>query len=260
MMTIQAQVPSVSRSASTKVGDFTGFARIAPSRGLAYEVVERIRSDIGSGRLRPGDRLPTEQDMIASLGVSRTVVREAVAALRAEGLVITRQGVGAFVADDMRLRPFRIAPGGLRSIAEVLQVMELRTGVETEAAGLAAERATAANIEAIEAALETFDRAIGGGDLAVAEDFAFHRGIAAATGNPHFSSFLEFLGRFIIPRQSVRIAMPDPRGYLAAIQAEHRQILAAIRARSAAKAQAAMRRHLSNSRERYSRLVGSDQD
>jgi DNA-binding FadR family transcriptional regulator len=248
----------VSSSASTPADFSAALTRIAPSRGLAYEVVERIRADIGSGKLRPGARLPTEQDMIASLGVSRTVVREAVAALRAEGLVITRQGVGAFVADDMRLRPFRIAPGGLRSIAEVLQVMELRTGLETEAAGLAAERASPADIMAIEAALETFDDAIGGGDLAVAEDFAFHRGIAVATGNPHFASFLEFLGRFIIPRQSVRIAMPDPCDYLATIQAEHREIVCAIRARSAAEAQAAMRRHLSNSRERYSRLAAQD--
>ncbi len=100
----------MSSSASTPADFSAGFTRIHPSRGLAHEVVERIRADIGSGKLRPGDRLPTEQDMIASLGVSRTVVREAVAALRAEGLVITRQGVGAFVADDMRLRPFRIAP------------------------------------------------------------------------------------------------------------------------------------------------------
>jgi DNA-binding FadR family transcriptional regulator len=250
----------VSSSTSTPADFSAGFTRIVPSRGLAYEVVERIRADIGNGNLRPGARLPTEQDMIATLGVSRTVVREAVAALRAEGLVITRQGVGAFVADDMRLRPFRIAPGGLRSIAEILQVMELRTGVETEAAGLAADRASPADIAAIEAALETFDRAIGGGDLAVAEDLAFHRGIAAATGNPHFASFLEFLGRFIIPRQSVRIAMPDPRDYLATIQAEHREIVAAIRARSADEAQAAMRRHLANSRERYSSLAGAAQD
>ena len=77
--------------------------------------------------------------MTASLGVSRTVVREAVAVLRAEGLVETRQGVGAFVVRDVQRRPFRIDPDGLRSIGEVVQVMELRTGVEVEAAGIAAE-------------------------------------------------------------------------------------------------------------------------
>ena len=83
--------------------------------------------------------------MIAATGVSRTVVREAVAALRAEGLVITRQGVGAFVA---RYAAPAVPHRGRRSrvAAQVIEVMELRTGVEVEAAGLAAERATAADL------------------------------------------------------------------------------------------------------------------
>src|SRR5512138_2792437 len=107
----------------------------APRR-LTAELVARLTADITSGKLPPGARLPTEQEMIAATGVSRTVVREAVAALRAEGLVLTRQGVGAFVADHAR-RPFRIDPVKLHSLREVLEVMELRTGIEVEAAGLA---------------------------------------------------------------------------------------------------------------------------
>jgi DNA-binding FadR family transcriptional regulator len=214
-----------------------------------------VRSDIVEGRIAPGARLPTEQEMIAAFGVSRTVVREAVAALRAEGLVATRQGVGAFVAEEAPLRPFRIEPGGLASLGEVLQVMELRTGVETEAAGLAAERATRSNLKALDAALRVIDGAIQRGESAVAEDFAFHRAIAEATGNPHFVRFLEFLGRYIIPRQSVRMLIPDPAAYLATIQDEHREIVAAIGGHDAAEAQAAMRRHLTNSRQRYARLA-----
>src|ERR1044071_796069 len=114
---------------------------LPPPRSLAHELIARLTADITSGRLAPGARLPTEQEMIAATGVSRTVVREAVAALRAEGLVITRQGVRAFVADSPR-RPFRIEADELGTLREVLQVMELRTGIEIEAAGLAAERAT----------------------------------------------------------------------------------------------------------------------
>jgi DNA-binding FadR family transcriptional regulator len=218
-------------------------------------VVDRIGADIINGKLRPGARLPTEQEMMAALGVSRTVVREAVAALRAEGLVTTRQGVGAFVAEGAPLRPFRIETNGLRSISEVLHVMELRTGIEIEAAGLAAERARPAHVEAIAAALTAIDRSIEQGELAVAEDFAFHRGIAEATGNPQFPRFLEFLGSIIIPRQSVRVASPNPRAYLEMIQKEHRDIFAAIRAKDCAGAQEAMRRHLLHSRERYRKLV-----
>jgi DNA-binding FadR family transcriptional regulator len=233
----------------------TAFRRVTPPRGLTHEVVDRIAADIRSGKLRPGARLPTEQEMMAALGVSRTVVREAVAALRAEGLVATRQGVGAFVREDARASPFRIESDGLGSIAEVINVMELRTGIEIEAAGLAAERAGRSDIDGIAAALDAIDEAIDRGELAIDEDFAFHRGIAQATGNPQFPRFLEFLGRIIIPRQSVRIATPRPRAYLQAIQAEHRRIFEAIRRRDAGAAQEAMRRHLMNGRERYRKLA-----
>lgn len=249
-----------SSTSSTSKRTGSGYGRIRPPRSLAHEVVDRVRSEIANGRLAPGARLPTEQEMIAAFGVSRTVVREAVAALRAEGLVATRQGVGAFVAEETQLRPFRIDHGGLASIGEVLQVMELRTGVETEAAGLAAERATRANIRALETALRAVDAALQRGEIAVEEDFGFHRRIAEATGNPHFVRFLEFLGRFIIPRQSVRLGTPDPAAYLATIQNEHRAILSAIRLHSPAEAQAAMRRHLTNSRARYARIAAGQVD
>jgi GntR family transcriptional repressor for pyruvate dehydrogenase complex len=224
---------------------------------LTREVVERIAADIRRGQLEPGARLPTEQEMILALGVSRTVVREAIAALRAQGLVITRQGVGAFVADGALRPPFRLETEGLRSIAEVVHVMELRMGVEVEAAGLAAERAQPEHLAAISAKLESIDQAIERIELGVREDFAFHRGIAEATGNPQFPRFLEFLGHYIIPRQSVRTEAPSLRSYLETIQAEHRAIFEAIRDRSVGNARRAMRRHLLRSRDRYRRLAAT---
>jgi GntR family transcriptional repressor for pyruvate dehydrogenase complex len=233
------------------------FRPVAAPRSLAHELIERLTADITSGKLPPGARLPTEQEMIAATGVSRTVVREAVAALRAEGLVLTRQGVGAFVADHAR-RPFRIDPVKLHSLREVLEVMELRTGIEVEAAGLAAERASAADIRKIVEAYEAIDKAIRRGDSAVDQDFAFHCQIAAATGNPQFMHFLEYLGRFIIPRQTVRVnvgAAEERRGYLETIQTEHRTIVDAVRAHAVQKARVAMRNHLLHSRKRYQKLA-----
>ncbi len=88
--------------------------------------------------------------------------------------------------------------------------------------------------------------------------FSLHQAIAAATGNPHFMRFLEFLGRFLIPRQSVRIGLKtgkDLRSYLERIQSEHRAIAAAIEASDVAAARRAMRRHLLGSRQRYQRLA-----
>ena len=149
---------------------------------------------------------------MAAMGVSRTVVREAVAALRAEGLVTTRQGSGAFVAADASRVPFRIDPEGLSSIGDVLEVMELRLAVEVEAAALAAERITPERLAAI------------------APRAARHRGGAAprrrrrrrglrlpsrhrrGLGQPAVRrSFLEFLGRHVIPRQSVRLSRGHAR-------------------------------------------------
>src|SRR5262249_60635175 len=85
------------------------FLPLGPAKNRTAEVVERLAAEIASGRLAPGAQLPTEQEMTAALGVSRTVVREAVAVLRAEGLVETRQGVGAFVVRRVPRRPFPIA-------------------------------------------------------------------------------------------------------------------------------------------------------
>lgn len=240
------------------------FKPLVAPRGLTAELVARLTADITSGKLAPGSRLPTEQEMIAATGVSRTVVREAVAALRADRLVVTRQGVGAFVAENVR-RPFRIDLDQLSSLGELLDVMELRTALEIEAAGLAADRASPDDLKAITSSFEAIDEAIKRGDPAVDQDFAFHCAIADATGNPQFKRFLEYLGRFVIPRQTVwgKTAPVLSRTHLNVFQKEHRDILQAIRAGAALKARAAMRRHLVNSRKRHeklARLVGLRDD
>ena len=225
-------------------------------RGLTEELVARLTASIVSGKLPPGSRLPTEQEMIAATGVSRTVVREAVAALKADRLVITRQGVGAFVAEQVR-RPFRVDFDERSTLREVLNVMELRTGVEVEAAGLAAERASATQIKKIANRFAAINAAIGRGENAVDQDFAFHCEIADSTGNPQFKRFLEYLGRFIIPRRTVwgRSAPPSKQFKLDVFQHEHEQILDAIRERAVMQARAAMQRHLVNSRGRYEKLA-----
>src|SRR3954466_4607748 len=124
---------------------------LAQDAKLSRRLFEQLAEQIKSGRFAPGERLPTEQALTRAAKVSRTVVREAVAALRAEGLVITRQGVGAFVSAEPQRAPFRIEPEPLRSVDDILDVMELRLGVEIESAGLAAERASKANVRAISA-------------------------------------------------------------------------------------------------------------
>ena len=227
------------------------------TNNLVERVMARLSADIRGGRLGPGARLPTEQELTSSMGVSRTVVREAVAALRADGLVVTRRGSGAYVADPAA-SPFRIAAPQVASLGDIIDVMELRRAVEVEAAALAAERATRKQIAAIRTALRGIDRALRGGDGAVAEDFAFHSAIAEATGNGQFTRFLTFLGNHVIPRQSVRLAVDTPserRTYLERIQHEHGRIVAGISAEDPTEARRAMHEHLTRSLERYRNLA-----
>ena len=230
---------------------------LAAEGKLSRRLFERLSGEIRSGRLAPGARLPTELALTRAARVSRTVVREAVAALRAEGLVVTRQGVGAFVSAQAQHAPFRIEPERLESLAETLNVMELRLGVEIESAGLAAERATRAQLRAIGEALQAMQAATRAGGSAVDEDLAFHRAIAEATGNPEFPRFLQFIGRHLIPRRTVS-GLPErmggQRAYLELIHEEHRRIHVAITARDAGAAREAMRRHLMRSLKRYRQL------
>jgi GntR family transcriptional regulator, transcriptional repressor for pyruvate dehydrogenase complex len=137
-------------------------------------------------------------------------------------------------------------------------VMELRLGVEIESAGLAAERATRAQVRAITTALDDIEHATVAGGSAVDEDLAFHRAIAEATGNAEFPRFLQFIGRHLIPRRTVTNLperMGGRRAYLALIQEEHRRIADAIAAGEPKAARDAMRRHLTRSLERYRKLA-----
>ena len=227
---------------------------LSPGLNRTQELAQRLAAEIRSGRLLPGSRLPTEQELSAETGVSRTVVREAVAALRADGLVTTRQGLGAFVASDVQRWPFRIDANDLKSVSDVLQVIELRMSLEIEASSLAAERRDADDLTKIERALASIDSEIERGGNAVEADFQFHLAIFNSAGNRHFPELLQFLGHFIIPRQLIHVGQEsdDQRErYLRRIQSEHVAIYEAIRDRDAAAARKAARRHLSNALRRY---------
>ncbi len=223
-------------------------------RTLALGLVEALGERIRDGRLAPGDKLPTEAAVMAEFGVSRTVVREAISKLQAAGLVQTRHGVGTFVlASDGTA--FRIAPDQYATLRDVIAVLELRIGVESEAAALAAQRRTEDNLERLRAALAAFGAAVEAGDDAVDADFQFHLEIARATQNTHFSELLASLGTMIIPRARLDRANAEPQraAYLRRVNAEHEGILDAIAAGDIEAARAAMRTHLANSRERRRR-------
>jgi DNA-binding FadR family transcriptional regulator len=225
-------------------------------RSLALEIVEALGERIRDGRLATGDKLPSEAAIVDEFCVSRTVVREAISKLQASGLVETRHGVGTFVVGVDAATPLRIGREQLGTLRDVISLLELRIGIETEAAALAAQRRDAANLAALRAALDAFTAAIEADGDAVGADFRFHVEIARATQNAHFSDLLNHLGTVIIPRARLG-APPDAarRDYLRRVNGEHESIYDAISMQDPEAARAAMRTHLANSRERRRRAA-----
>jgi len=190
--------------------------------------------------------------------VSRTVVREAISRLQAAGLVATRHGVGTFVVGMGDAVTFRISPEQLGTLQDVIAVLELRIGVETESAALAAVRRTPDNLQTLRNALTAFTAAVEEGRDAVGPDFQFHLEIARATQNSHFIDLMATLGGMMIPR--ARLEPPGPltperQAYLRKVNTEHESIVEAISRQDPEAARAAMRTHLANSRERRRRLA-----
>lgn len=223
------------------------------ARGLVDEMVGSLARQIRSGDLNVGDKLPTESDLMARFAVSRTVVREALSKLQAAGQVETRHGIGTFVMAPVAGSNFQISQQDLATVADVIAVLELRISLETEAAGLAAQRRSQTHLDTLQAALAAFKDAVESGSDAVPSDFAFHLEVANATGNPHFAGLMSYLGTMIIPRTRVGALQNTPEdrlSYLQRVHSEHESIFNAIRNQDTDAARAAMRTHLANSRER----------
>lgn len=226
-------------------------------KSLSTVVFEGLLDQIRSGKLGPGAQLPTEADLCESFEVSRTVVREAIARLRSEGLVIPRQGKGVFVS-EAPLSSFSIPDQDLNALPQMLALLELRLGVEVESAGLCAQRCTAEEARAIRAEMEQVDAAHPDPQATrVHYDHDFHLLIARGAHNPQIIDFLGYLGTLIGPRlQLGYILLPALKDdYFNRIHDEHLAIVEAIERRNPDQARAAMRSHLSNSLERLRALA-----
>lgn len=225
------------------------------ARNLAELVVGRLTEQIETSVLKPGDKLPTETQLMEAMNVSRTVIREAISRLQAAKMIETRHGIGSFVLES-RAKRLDIEMIPATTLRDVLAILELRISLETECAGLAAQRAQPDDIARIRAALDALNVSRDTGRASVDSDLKFHIAVARATGNRYFVDILTQLGTALIPREridSAGIAEEDPQAYLSHVNREHESILDAIGRHDAESARAAMRMHLSNSRERLRR-------
>jgi len=231
---------------------------LAEAPSLTEQMVAQLGARIASGAIAAGAKLPSESELVAEFGVSRTVVREAISQLRARGMVATQRGIGTFTrtrsAGSVEFPVQRVDPA---TLAEVLALLELRISLETEAAALAAKRRSDEQVVRMEALLETIGRsATSGGDAADA-DFDFHLCVAESSGNHFFLDLMRHLGRSIIPRtriDSAGLAKRDRTEYVREVNREHGDVLRAIANGDPDAARAAMRTHLVNSRERLRAL------
>lgn len=216
--------------------------------GTRTDRVSAVLMDkIKTGAFPVGARLPTERVICERLGVSRTVVREAISRLKAEGLVEVRQGSGMIVRDPERAAALRLDIDPYASVEAVLRVTELRLGIEAEAAALAAQRRTRSELSAIKRALRAIDKAVAGRHEGVDEDLAFHQSISRATGNPLYPPMTDYLKPFVHAAiQVTRTNEARRHDFAAQVREEHVAIYDAIAARDAQAARQAVITHIQN--------------
>ncbi len=221
-------------------------------QNLTQALMVELSRQISAQLIKSGDKLPTETQIMNAHNVSRTVVREAISRLQASGVVETRHGVGTFVLENPKTHGLRVDPATIVTLRDVIDILEFRTSIEVEAAGLAASRCTSDDLALMRKALDDFSQP-GLSSSVITADFRFHYQIASATGNSYFTDIISHLGPGILPRSrldSAHLSHSDPAQYQARLVLEHQDIYQAIARRDVDAARAAMRVHLVNSRER----------
>jgi GntR family transcriptional repressor for pyruvate dehydrogenase complex len=216
---------------------------------LYKQVADQIQKLIVQESLLPGDKLPGERELAERMGVSRTVIREAIRALSVRGLVQVKSGCGTYV---QKLSPKDAAASlGLflrlqQSPGYFRHVYEVRRMIEVEAAGLAAGRATTEDRVAMQAAIEGMDTHRHDPEEYVAHDIAFHQAIAAATHNDLFGVLLGPISDLLMAM--VRVSLGAP-GAAEEGLVHHRNILRWIAAGDPEQARQAMRDHVDHAQE-----------
>lgn len=222
-------------------------------RNLTEKVLDGLSAKIRNGEFIVGQKMPPESELMGMFGVSRTVVREAISRLQASGLVETRHGVGTFLLEPEGKSRLQIKTTNIFTMLDVMEILELRIALETEAAGLAAVRRTDEHVHKLRQILDDFASNLNGENNSVSSDIDFHLLVASATGNHYFYDILKQFGQAIIPRTRLNLAPileEKNASYLQRVHVEHENILNSILRKDVEAAKAAMRTHLTNSRER----------
>ena len=225
------------------------------SRGphLPTLVASSLTREIAQGRLKPGDQLPTEQALASTFGVSRNVVREAIARLRSEGRVWSQQGRGAFVSETTAASVLKIEHDDSQPVDAFIALFQFRSILEVHGTALAARLRTQADLARMRDAVEAMATAIYGSVAWLNGDVEFHQAIAGATHNTYVMQVVGFVSERV--RESILAVGEHRSDDMAQVtEREHRRILAAIEAQDEAAARQAMVAHLAGAAKRVGLL------
>lgn len=213
-------------------------------------IYQHIFEIIVGGEFAVNARLPSETELAMRFGASRPVVREALARLRDDGVIVSRQGSGSYVKRRPDVAVLRLSTGG--SIDDIQRCFEFRYGLEGSAAALAAERWEDADLSEIRAAYAALEAAIRNVELGVEADERFHMAVARATHNPYYVSVQTSLQPHIRYGMNLtrNLSMLRTTERVRRVQDEHSSILEAIAARKPEAAREAMHTHIANARQR----------
>lgn len=222
----------------------------APRAGVADIAHRTILQRIISGEYAENSKLPTEAEFARELGISRPMVRAAIARLRDSGLVISRRGSGSYVLKRPSEQLLAFTP--IESITDLQNCFEYRIMLEGCAAYYAAERAGPEDLERMEKMLRQMDRAIEERTLMLDADFAFHLAVCEAADNPFYAGSFQSISEasHAAINLALNLSLRSRESRLQAVQQEHWAVFKAIRAGDAEAARATMQTHLANARSR----------
>jgi GntR family transcriptional repressor for pyruvate dehydrogenase complex len=219
------------------------FDELDRPRPLPQRVADAILERILAEGLQPGDQLPSERQLAAQFGVSRTVIREGIRSLAGKGVVEVSAGRGIRVA-SVGMSAVQESIGLFlhsRPASDYRDLHEVRTTIEVEVAGLAAERRKDDDLELLRAELEQMKKVLEDPEAVAMEDLQFHRELARCTDNEFYLVALDAL---VTPLLQVRRSLLGPGGRSHEALAEHRSILERVAAGDSEGAREAMRQHL----------------
>ncbi|MBW2519310.1 MAG: FadR family transcriptional regulator [Deltaproteobacteria bacterium] len=233
------------------------FQPIRPKK-ISEEIVEQIKILISQGDLKPGDRLPSERELATMLGVSRPSVRESIMVLEAMGFLESRQGGGTFVraltenriADPLAKLIEKKDPQLLRSLAEV------RMGLESWSAFLAAQRATDQDIAEMRRLFDVMEKQAAKGGWSPEIDAEFHYAITSASHNSLQMHVLDSVHSLF--HTTIQVALMEfyrQEGHVQLLLKQHREIMEAIMAHDPEMARKKMMEHLAMVEEKMSELL-----